>query len=83
MGAFLALVGSLLGPVLFFVLWNLIRMGFIWYTQEFGYRVGTMIPDDLSGGLLQEVTRGASMLGMFLIGALVEGLASIKFTPVV
>lgn len=83
LGASLALGGSILGPILFFVLWNLIRMGFIWYTQEFGYRVGTKITDDLSGGLLQKVTRGASMLGMFIIGALVERWVSIKFTPVV
>ena len=83
LGASLALGGSVLGPILFFVLWNLIRMGFIWYTQEFGYRVGTKITDDLSGGLLQKVTRGASMLGMFIIGALVERWVSIKFTPVV
>ena len=32
LGASLALGGSILGPILFFVLWNLIRMGFIWYT---------------------------------------------------
>ena len=83
LGASLALGGSILGPILFFVLWNLIRMGFIWYTQEFVYRVGTKITDDLSGGLLQKVTRGASMLGMFIIGALVERWVSIKFTPVV
>ena len=83
LGASLAMGGSILGPILFFVLWNLIRMGFIWYTQEFGYRVGTKITDDLSGGLLQKVTRGASMLGMFIIGALVERWVSIKFTPVV
>ena len=83
LGASLALGGSIVGPILFFVLWNLIRMGFIWYTQEFGYRVGTKITDDLSGGLLQKVTRGASMLGMFIIGALVERWVSIKFTPVV
>ena len=83
LGASLALGGSILGPILFFVLWNLIRMGFIWYTQEFGYRVGTKITDDLSGGLLQKVTRGASMLGMFISGALVERWVSIKFTPVV
>ncbi|WHS06551.1 PTS system mannose/fructose/sorbose family transporter subunit IID [Ligilactobacillus salivarius] len=83
LGASLALGGSILGPILFFVLWNAIRMGFMWYTQEFGYRVGTKITDDMSGGLLQKVTRGASILGMFIIGALVDRWVSIKFTPVV
>ena len=54
-----------------------------WYTQEFGYRAGTAITDDLSGNLLQQVTRGASMMGMFVIGSLIQRWVSITFTPVV
>ena len=37
----------------------------------------------MSGGLLQKVTRGASMMGMFVLGALIERWVNIKFTPVV
>ena len=55
----------------------------MWYTQEFGYNVGTKITEDLSGGLLQKVTKGASILGMFILGALVERWVNINFTPVV
>ena len=40
LGASLAMGGSILGPILFFVLWNVIRWAFMWYTQEFGYNVG-------------------------------------------
>ena len=83
LGASLAMGGSILGPILFFVLWNVIRWAFMWYTQEFGYRVGTKITEDLSGGLLQKVTKGASILGMFVLGALIERWVSINFTPVV
>ena len=83
LGASLAMGGNILGPVLFFVLWNVIRWAFMWYTQEFGYNVGTKITEDLSGGLLQKVTKGASILGMFVLGALIERWVSINFTPVV
>ena len=83
LGASLALSGNILGPILFFVLWNVIRWAFMWYTQEFGYNVGTKITEDLSGGLLQKVTKGASILGMFVLGALIERWVSINFTPVV
>ena len=83
LGASLAMGGSLMGPVLFFVAWNVIRMAFLWYTQEFGYKVGSSIAKDLSGGLLGKVTEGASILGMFIIGALVERWVSISFTTVV
>lgn len=83
LGASLALSGSIVGPLLFFVVWNLIRIAFLWYTQEFGYKVGTAIAKDMSGGLLGKVTEGASILGMFIIGALVQRWVSISFTPVV
>ena len=83
LGASLALSGSIVGPLLFFVVWNLVRIAFLWYTQEFGYKVGTSIAKDMSGGLLGNVTEGASILGMFIIGALVQRWVSISFTPVV
>ena len=83
LGASLALGGSIVGPLLFFFAWNIIRMAFIWYTQEFGYKVGTSIAQDLSGGLLGKITQGASILGMVIIGSLVQRWVSISFTPVV
>ena len=72
-----------MGPILFFVLWNVLRFAFIYYTQEFGYKAGTAITKDLSGGLLGKVTKGASILGMFVLGALVNRWVSVTFTPVV
>ncbi|AGY81120.1 PTS system mannose/fructose/sorbose family transporter subunit IID [Carnobacterium inhibens] len=83
LGASLAMGGSILGPIIFFVAWNLIRWGFMWYTQEFGYKAGSKITEDLSGGLLQDITKGASILGMFVLAALVQRWVSISFQPVV
>lgn len=83
LGASLAVSGNVAGPFVFFILWNIMAAAVKWYTQEFGYRAGTVITDDLSGGLLQKVTRGASMMGMFVIGSLIQRWVSITFTPVV
>ena len=83
LGASLAMSGSILGPIIFFVAWNVIRWAFMWYTQEFGYRAGSKITEDLSGGLLQDVTKGASILGMFVLGSLVQRWVNVSFTPVV
>lgn len=83
LGASLPCPGSIVGPLLFFFAWNIIRYAFLWYTQEFGYKVGSSIAKDLSGGLMGKVTEGASILGMFIIGALVERWVSISFTPIV
>ena len=83
LGAGLAMSGNIMGPILFFVLWNVIRLAFEWYTQEFGYKLGTSITKDLGGGLMGKITEGASILGMFVIGGLVERWVSISFAPVV
>lgn len=83
LGASMAMSGNIVGPILFFLVWNIIRIAFLWLTQEFGYNVGTTIAKDLSGGLLGKITEGASILGMFIIGALVMRWVSIGFTPVV
>jgi len=83
LAASLAMTGNILGPIIFFVAWNIIRMGFMWYTQEFGFKAGSRISDDLSGGLLQDITKGASILGMFILGSLVNRWVSVNFAPVV
>lgn len=48
LGASMAISGNVMGPILFFVIWNIIRLVFLWYTQEFGYKAGSAITNDLS-----------------------------------
>jgi PTS system mannose-specific IID component len=79
LGASLALTGSIVGPLIFFVVWNLIRWAFMWYTQEFGYKAGSKISEDMSGGFLKDITKGASILGMFVLAALIERWVVITF----
>ena len=80
LGASLALAGNIMGPIIFFLGWNIIRMAFLWYTQEIGYRAGSNITKDLSGGIIQKITKGASILGMFILAVLVERWVSVAFT---
>ncbi|OUP11095.1 PTS system mannose/fructose/sorbose family transporter subunit IID [Collinsella sp. An2] len=85
-GAFaasLALSGSIMGAVVFFVVWNVVRMAFTWYTQELGYKQGRNIVSDLSGGIMQKITMGASVLGMFIMGVLIPRWTSIDLSKIV
>ena len=83
LGAGLALNGSILGPILFFVLFNLVRLATRYYGVIYGYRKGLDVVSDMSGGLLQKLTEGASLLGLFIMGALVQKWTSINVPLVV
>ena len=79
LGASLALEnGNILGPILFFVGINLIRVITRWYSMQYGYQKVTEIVQDMEGGQLQKLTTGASILGLFVMGGLVARWASLK-----
>lgn len=83
LGAGIASTGSLLGPILFFLLFNLVRLATRYYGVTYGYKKGLNVVQDMSGGLLQKLTEGASILGLFIMGALVQKWTSINVPLVV
>lgn len=86
MGAFaasLALGLNIMGPLIFFVVWNVVRLAFKWYTQELGYAQGSNITKDLSGGIMRKITTGASILGMFIMGVLIPRWTTIDLSKIV
>lgn len=83
LGASLALNGSILGPLLFFVGINIIRILTRWYGFRFGYQRGTAIVGDLGGGQLKKLTATASVLGLFIMGSLVSKWTNIQFPTVI
>lgn len=72
LGASFALQGSIIGPLLFFIAFNVIRLAMRYYTMRIGYREGLNIVGDMGGGLLQKLTEGASIMGLFIMGVLVN-----------
>lgn len=83
LGASMALSGNIAGPLLFFVLFNVVRLGFRWYGIKYGYQKGTDIVKDMGGSKLQKLTEGASILGLFVMGALVCKWTSVNVPVVV
>jgi fructose PTS system EIID component len=83
LGASLALGGNIAGPLLFFVLVNVIRLSLKYYGLKYGYIKGTEILKDLVGNRIQKLTEGASILGLFVMGALVSKWTTINIPIVV
>ena len=80
LGASMALSGNIVGPLLFFICFNVIRFGFMWITQEKGYELKESIVDQLSPQLLQMISKGATIAAMFIFGALVNRFVSIDLS---
>ena len=83
LGASLALSGNILGPLLFFFIFNAVRLAMKWYGLQLGFRKGVNIVSDMGGNLLQKLTEGASILGLFVMGVLVTKWTSISVPLVV
>ncbi|MBD1227299.1 PTS mannose transporter subunit IID [Xenorhabdus griffiniae] len=83
LGAGIAMSGSLLGPVLFFILFNLVRLLTRYLGVAYGYKKGLDIVKDMGGGFLQKMTEGASILGLFVMGALVNKWTKVNIPLVV
>ncbi|XOW20399.1 PTS system mannose/fructose/sorbose family transporter subunit IID [Lactococcus cremoris] len=76
--ASLAVGGSIIAPLFFFIVWNAIRIAFFGTLKNLVINQ-VLITKDLGGGLLQTVTKGASILGMFVLGVLIQRWVTINF----
>lgn len=84
LGASLAkATGNLIGPLVFFLGINIARVLTRWYGLKYGYEKGTEIVGDMEGGVIQKLTQGASILGLFVMGALVSKWTSINVPLVI
>ncbi|AND80279.1 PTS system mannose/fructose/sorbose family transporter subunit IID [Streptococcus pantholopis] len=77
-GASMALSGQVLGPITFFLAFNIIRLAIKWYGLSYGYKQGLGIVKNLSGNILPKLTEGATILGLFVMGVLVTKWTSIN-----
>ncbi len=83
LGASLALSGNILGPLLFFFIFNAVRLAMKCYGLQLGVRKGGNIVSDMGGNLLQKLTEGAAILCLFVMGVLVTKWTSINVPLVV
>ena len=63
--------GSIMGPLIFFLVFNAIRLATNWYGVMYGYEKGTELVDEMGGNKMRFLTEGSSVLGLLVMGALV------------
>lgn len=78
-GASLALEGSLFGPIIFFLMFNLVHFGLRFGLAHYGYNAGTSALPLLKKNT-KRISHCASIVGMTVIGALVASYVRLS-TP--
>lgn len=63
--------GSILGPILFILLFNTVNLGIRWYGLNYSYRMGTRLLADLGALQFQRFIEGGSIVALMVVGALV------------
>ncbi|MGD6858583.1 MAG: PTS mannose transporter subunit IID [Enterobacteriaceae bacterium] len=79
----LAMQGNIFAPFLFFLVFNFIRVFFKYYGIVYGYNKGVNIINDVDNNLLNKITVSSSILGLFIIGALVSKWTKLKISLIV
>ena len=80
-GANLSLQGSILGPIIFFVLFNVVHLGLRFGLMHWSYKVCVDGIAKLTKNAI-EFTRAATILGMIVVGALIASYVGVNIaTP--
>ncbi|WP_062108712.1 PTS system mannose/fructose/sorbose family transporter subunit IID [Bacillus niameyensis] len=81
-GAAMALQGSILGPILFLVLFNILNFGFRYGSIVYGRKTGIgFLKKAKESNIIQKIQEGASVLGLLVLGVLVASWVNVS-TPV-
>ncbi|SJZ85788.1 PTS system mannose/fructose/sorbose family transporter subunit IID [Anaerorhabdus furcosa] len=72
-GANLSLEGNILGPILFLVLFNAVQFGVRYGLMYWSYDLGSKAIEALTKNA-KEFTHAASLLGIFVVGALISNM---------
>lgn len=78
----MAINGSLLGPILFLLIFNAVQFGVRYWLMHWSYNLGSKAIDILTKNA-KEFTCSASLLGVFIVGALTSNYGATKLAIVI
>ena len=78
-GISLAQQGSILGPILFLILFNIPHLLVRYYGTVIGYKMGTSMLSGLSGNtVIKKISKAAGIVGLIVIGAMSASMVNLK-----
>lgn len=77
-GASLALSGNVLGPVLMFLLYNLVNIATKYYGIHKGYEKGISLINGSETNILQRLANMANIVGLMVVGGLIASSVKMK-----
>jgi len=72
-GSNMAIQGSIAGPIVFLALFNIVQFAVRFFLMHWSYKLGTSAIEALTANA-KEFTRAASLLGVFVVGALTSNM---------
>lgn len=76
-GSQLAIDGSIAGPIVFLLMFNVVQFGLRYWLMHWSYRLGTDAIGVMTANA-KEFTRAATVLGTFVVGALVASFGALN-----
>lgn len=77
-GASLALNGSILGPIVMFLLYNIVNIATKYYGIHWGYSKGMDMINGTGNNILQRMSNIANVVGLMVIGALIASVVKVN-----
>lgn len=78
----MAINGSLAGPILFLLIFNIVQFAIRFWLMNWSYKLGSQAIEMLTANA-KEFTRAASMLGVFIVGALTSNYGGTTISLVI
>lgn len=78
----MAINGSLAGPILFLLIFNVVQFAIRFWLMNWSYKLGSQAIEMLTANA-KEFTRAASMLGVFIVGALTSNYGGTTISLVI
>jgi mannose/fructose/sorbose-specific phosphotransferase system IID component len=83
-GVSLADGGSILGPIVFLVLFNIFNLGTRYFGLMYGYKFGNSFIDKISGGsIMQRLSEGTTLVGLMVLGTMTATMVAIPLDFVI